>query len=85
MFSSRFGEVRSDWRGGLLEVVRGNRLLPALPEPLVIGIALPPFPSRLVGLNGIGPPIALRCRTSRSIRYAWDCVERVLVGVGGID
>ncbi len=58
MFSSLLGDVRRDWRGGLLEVVRGRRLFAALPEPFAIGIELPPFPSRLVGLNGIGPPMA---------------------------
>lgn len=85
IFSSRLGEVSRDWRGGLLDDVRGSRLFPALLGPLAMGMALPPFPSRLPGLNGFVPPLPVRWRMSRSIIYAWGWEERLLVGVGGMD
>ncbi len=85
-FSSFFGDPNMDSRDERLDVVRGSLLLAAtlypLPKPTV---AVEPLPSRLVGLNGIDPLMPFRCLLSLVLKYPFDCVDRLLVGVGGID
>lgn len=69
-------EVSSLWEeviGCRIVVVRGNRLLAAL------------FPSRLTGLYGNGPFMALSGLGLRSRKYCTECDERLLVGVGGVE
>lgn len=67
--SSFFGDGSNDCRELRPDVVRGNRLLVLMPEPLIpVARPLEVISSLLPIRNGIGPLNPLRCRASRSAK-----------------
>lgn len=86
VLSSFRGDPNIDCRDDRLAVVRGNLLFAATLNPFPNpNDPLEAPPSRLIGRNGTEPLMPFRCRLSLLSKYPFDCAERLLVGVGGIE